>query len=592
MKRVLTIGLGAVLLMAGSAAGAAGPAEDESRVPPRETAAPAPPAILTAEQQAGYRAIFSAIRAEKWADARLLIDGMTPGVLHPVVRAELYTARNSPKVELPDLLALLNEAPELPQAEQIGRLAKLRGAASLPGLPQQQRLVWYDAPPSRQRARALSDAASERLAEAMKPFIKADDGHSARALLDQNRAALTPETLTEWQQKVAWIFYAAGDDANAAIMAAEASRGTGAWQVQGDWVLGLASWRGGDCRTAQGAFERVGRNAPDVEMRSAGLYWATRADIACGEPQRVQPRLQSAAQYAETFYGLLARQALGLEDSRGQSAVLATLPLGDLERRANVRVAAALMQIGEGKLADAVLRHQARIGPAREHAALISLAGALDLPQTQLWLCHNGPAGISLVAQARYPAPKWQPMGGWRVDKALVYAHTLQESRFNPEVVSPAGAFGLMQVMPAAAVDVGRQKGVVIDRADLARPAVNMEVGQTYLEQLRDRPFTGGLLPKVIAAYNAGPTPVESWNVTTRSNGDPLLYIESIPYWETRGYVMTVMRNYWMYEQHEGRQSASRSALSQGMWPRFPGMPGATAVRVDVPSRGRVAGAN
>jgi hypothetical protein len=85
---------------------------------------------------------------------------------------------------------------------------------------------------------------------------------------------------------------------------------------------------------------------------------------------------------------------------------------------------------------------------------------------------------------------------------------------------------------------------------------------------------------EVIAAYNAGPTPVAAWNGLTRDNGDPLLYIESIPYWETRGYVMTVLRNYWMYEQQEGRKSVSRAALAQGLWPRFPGLPGAPAVKV------------
>jgi hypothetical protein len=66
----------------------------------------------------------------------------------------------------------------------------------------------------------------------------------------------------------------------------------------------------------------------------------------------------------------------------------------------------------------------------------------------------------------------------------------------------------------------------------------------------------------------------------TRDNGDPLLYIESIPYWETRGYVMTVLRNYWMYESQDGRPSASRAALAQGLWPKFPGLPGAPAVKV------------
>jgi hypothetical protein len=93
---------------------------------------------------------------------------------------------------------------------------------------------------------------------------------------------------------------------------------------------------------------------------------------------------------------------------------------------------------------------------------------------------------------------------------------------------------------------------------------------------------TGGLLPKVIAAYNAGPRPVGDWNAIVHDNGDPLLYIESIPYWETRGYVTTVLRNYWMYEAQGGKKaSTSRTALSQGMWPRFPGLPGAVAVRMN-----------
>ena len=62
------------------------------------------------------------------------------------------------------------------------------------------------------------------------------------------------------------------------------------------------------------------------------------------------------------------------------------------------------------------------------------------------------------------------------------------------------------------------------------------------------------------------------WNAIVKDGGDPLLYIESIPYWETRGYVTTVMRNYWMYEAKDGRlQSPSRAALAQGKWPKFPG---------------------
>jgi soluble lytic murein transglycosylase len=284
------------------------------------------------------------------------------------------------------------------------------------------------------------------------------------------------------------------------------------------------------------------------------------------------------------LYGLLARQALGLpvDHPRPQRV---TSDWARLERRPNIRVAAALVEIGEDDAADRVVRQQARIGDPGEFANLIRLTETLDLPATVVWLAHNMPQGVSATPDTRYPMPNWTPDTGWRIDKALVYAHTLQESGFRTKVRSPAGAYGLMQIMPAAATDYMRERGIAVDQEALSRPSTNIDIGQRHIEKLRDMGLTGGLLPKVIAAYNAGPRPVGEWNGMVRDNGDPLLYIESIPYWETRGYVVTVLRNYWMYEaQGNKTNSPSRVALAQGMWPRFPGLPGASAVRMTTQS--------
>ncbi|MES2987257.1 MAG: lytic transglycosylase domain-containing protein [Pseudomonadota bacterium] len=540
------------------------------------------PDQLDASQRSGYRTVFASMRQAKWQDAQIQLDSMKTGPLHAIARAELYTAKNSPKVELPPLMALLAEAPELPQAEQIARMASTRGATSLPSLPQAQRLVWYDGAPVRQRARTVSsDNAATEIALAIQPYVKADDGVQAEALVERLGVNLTPDSATEWRQKVAWIYYVSGDDSNARRVAERATQGSGNWVAQADWVSGLAAWRQQDCERATVSFDRVSTRAADTELRSAGLYWGSRAEMACGHPERVSMKLRAASQYGETFYGLLAKQALAIEDRPGRGETFVAEDWKMLQRRPNVRVAAALVEIGENRLADEVIRYQAKLSAnATEHAALTKLAGRLSLPATQLWLSHNGPSGATVQVAARYPAPNWSPDGGWRVDKALVFAHTLQESRFNAEIRSAAGAMGLMQVKTGAATDVGRRKGVTYAASDLTKPSVNMEIGQSYLEQLRDGSFTGGLLPKVIAAYNAGPTPVTLWNAMSRDGGDPLLYIESIPYWETRGYVMTVLRNYWMYENQEGRKSSSREALTQGLWPKFPGLPGATSVKI------------
>ncbi|WP_228275293.1 lytic transglycosylase domain-containing protein [Stakelama tenebrarum] len=552
------------------------------------------PDQLNADQRRQYAEVFAAIRGQRWEDAQQLLDAMRPGILHPIARAELYTAAGSPRVELQPLLALLEQAPELPQAGQLSRLADLRGATTTPSLPREQSLRWFNGAPVRQRLRSIStNSTTTEVILAMQPYIKADDGAGAEALLGQFAPDLPADALTEWQQKVAWIYYAANDDANARRMAAQAQQGVGDFAALGDWVQGLAAWRQGDCEGAAEAFNAVSVRAGDGEMRSAGLYWLSRADMACGHPERVAPSLKAAAQYGETFYGMLAQESLGISDRAAGGEAYVVQDWRSLERYPNIRVAAALIEIGENGLADEVLRHQARLETAEDHPALVRLAGRLNLPETQLWLSHNAPSGTPAAELARYPAPNWTPDGGWRVDRALVYAHTLQESRFRADVRSAAGAMGLMQVKQGAAIDISRDRGVNYANADLTDPSVNMEVGQSYLEQLRSSSFTGGLLPKVIAAYNAGPTPVSEWNATVRDNGDPLLYIESIPYWETRGYVMIVLRNYWMYERQEGKASASRAALAQGLWPRFPGMPGESAVRMSAaPGFSAASGAN
>ncbi|WP_242181969.1 lytic transglycosylase domain-containing protein [Sphingomonas sp. CARO-RG-8B-R24-01] len=593
-KKFLTVALalaGTAVFAPGAALAAGEPAGIETSV-----ARPAIPPQLDPEQRDGYRAVFAAIRDQRWLDAQLALDSMKPGPLHAIARAELVTAKGSPKADLDPLLKLLADAPELPQAKQIATMAASRGGIGLPPLPEARALIWIDGAPARKRARSIvaGDMTAAELAIKMQPLVKDDRGAEAQALLESTYG-LSQDSITEWQRKVAWMYYLAGDDNNARAMAAKASTGYGDFAVEAMWVGALAAWRQHDCVAAGTAFENVAARAGDTDLRSAGLYWAARADMQCGRPDRVEARLKNAAQYRETFYGLLARQALAIKEAPLPSSAKAFA--GDwqtLERRPNVRVAAALVEIGETGLADQVIKQQARIGNAAEYPALVRLTSALDLPSTLVWLSHNGPLGASPPLEARFPSPNWAPDGGWRVDKALVFAHALQESRFRTDVVSKAGAYGLMQVMPSAATDIARKQGRVFDRSALSRPGTNFEVGQSYLEQLRDQSCTNGLLPKVIAAYNAGPGPVQLWNLQARDDGDPLLYIESIPYWETRGYVTTVLRNYWVYETQTGRKaSVSRSALAQGLWPRFPGLPGAPAVRLSSSnSRQAVASAN
>jgi len=552
----------------------------------RTAAAKVPPQLTAAERDT-YRAVFAAMRQGNWADANAKLDAMPDGLLTPLARAELYLSKDSPRAELGSLVALIANSPDLPEGPQLALLAKKRGGDALPELPVQRDMIRLARAPQRSHARTnASDAAAATLGAQVVPLIKDDRPSDAEALLLAAQDMLTPEARTEWQQRIAWSYFLTGDDVSARRLADPARVNGGDWAVQADWVAGLAAWRQHDSPAASQAFVSVGSRASDAEMRAAGLFWAARSDMASGHPDKVQSRLRTASHLPETFYGLLANAALGTAAPAPDGRI--DLIAGDwdhLSSHLNARRAAALAEIGETTLADEVLRYQARIGEVKDHEALLHLAARLNLPSAQIWLAQNGPAGARVSASARYPAPAWVPQGGWRVDKALVYAHTLQESQFRTDALSPAGARGLMQVLPSTAQLIARRQGQTVDTADLYQPAVNMAYGQAYLEQLRDTSGTGGLLPKVIAAYNAGPGSVMKWNDRARDRGDPLLFIESIPYVETRGYVTIVLRNYWMYQREAGDTSQSLRAMAQYLWPRFPGLPGKTAIRID-PVRG------
>jgi len=530
------------------------------------SAQPAPTVLDSSEKQA-FTAIYQAIKAQKWDEAEKLIDKAPQGPMAAMARAEYYLAPNSPKVDAERLQALLQSAPYLPQAEQLAAMAKKRGADALPDRPGIRRFSWLGGAPKRDLP---ANAASDSLRSEFQVFIKNDDPASAERLLESKANDLTTDALTELRYRIAWSYYIENDDLSAKRLAGVARAAGGEWATQASWAYGLASWRLKDYAAAFEAFDSVARLASNDDLKAAGLFWSARAAMAAKQPQQVQPRMQYAAKLPETFYGLLASESLGMEPIAKKAAKISKLDWNALKDQENAVLAVALTEVGQTKLADEALRHQAKIGDARQHANLAQLAGSLNLASTQYWMGHYGPSRDQSNAMARYPMPNWEPTGGWRVTPSLVYAHALQESTFRTDVVSPAGARGLMQVRPGTAQDIARARGNSFIASELDRPSVNLEYGQSYLEKLRDMPSTGGLLPKVIAAYNAGPTPLARWNMEIRDNGDPLLFVESIPYWETRGYVSIILRNYWIYEMRENKASGSLKGLAQYLWPNFP----------------------
>ncbi|MEO0589841.1 MAG: lytic transglycosylase domain-containing protein [Pseudomonadota bacterium] len=541
------------------------------------------PTILSENERARFQSLFAAIDGQDWESVETLLDETKGGVLHQIALAEYYTHAKSPKISAERIADWFSDGVHLPQSRQLGRMGAKRGLAYLPEFPSEQSLRYLNAAAKRIRPRSVNDGSMPDAIRAnILGEIKNDNPLGAYDALIEVDEKLSPEARAEWRQRVAWSFYIENDDANALALAETVAEGSGAWVAEGEWVAGLAAWRLGFCALSTEAFASSAAASTNIELTSAAHYWAHRALIRCREPGKAQTHLMAAAQFGDTLYGMLASDQLGLDPvDQGPGDAFTASDWQTLSARPNVRVAAALMEVGREAWADEVLRHEAKIGGARGYQSLARLARELGLPSTQLFMAHNAPYGTQTDTSLRYPIASWRPKTGWRVDPALAFAHALQESNFRASAVSPANARGLMQIMPGTARDHNRSLNLGASYADLNDPEINLTYGQRHLEMLRDAQATQGKLPKIMAAYNAGLTPVGRWNSEIRDFDDPLLWMESIPYWETRGYVAIVMRNYWMYERAAGLPSPSRRALAQGQWPEFPAAATVRTARVE-----------
>lgn len=135
----------------------------------------------------------------------------------------------------------------------------------------------------------------------------------------------------------------------------------------------------------------------------------------------------------------------------------------------------------------------------------------------------------------------------FNVPSELIYSIMRQESSFDPLARSPADAFGLMQLIPEMAKRAEGHAGLKIgSHEDLYTPEVNIPLGAAFVRDLLDR-WQGAFIPTV-ASYNASDKAIAGW-LRTRYHGDVLVFIEDIPYEETRNYIKLVMRNYISYRR-------------------------------------------
>ena len=376
--------------------------------------------------------------------------------------------------------------------------------------------------------------------------------------------------LAHWT--VARGYFGAGNYSRALALAGRAATRSGDAVPEMHWIAGLSAWRLGQVQVAACHFSALA-DAPSTlpGERSRAAFWAARAYLVDFRPQLAQHYLEIAAD-GRDFYALVARTVLGRSIAYDwqQIGLKDSLP-PVLLRFPGAQRALALGQVGEFDRAEQEIRKLAARAPADVMVGLIGLAQSLDLPAAQMRLAQSLESSEgSPHFGALYPVPTWQPVNGYTVDRALVYAIMRAESAFDPAAESQAGAQGLMQVMPETARDLAA-RGVleVSAQNDLFEPETSIQFGQAYLEYLLQWSPIGGNLIYVAAAYNAGPGRIARWREQLDSNNDPLLFLESIPMREPRIYVKKVLTNLWTYRARLGQPQPSLQALAHNHWPVY-----------------------
>lgn len=361
---------------------------------------------------------------------------------------------------------------------------------------------------------------------------------------------------------------------------------SGARSPSGWWIAGLASWQLNDVVSAAKYFSLMSEcncGLP-AEERSAAAFWAYRAELSLGNRRDAARFLSVAAHYPNSFYGQIAESVMTTSPVLQASAVQ-PIPAEQWRKAAADKDLHLVMALSAVNKSDEAKKIFYRLSAQRLEVKHVvqQLGQALEFSLLPTDLAQKS-SDKSYAARrfSNYPVPAWHRSLQSKSDKALVLAIVRQESGFNPRAGSPVGAKGLMQLMPATAASLlgSREMEVRVATSDdydaysympdyssnLYDVGLNLRLGQNYVKRLAGMSFIKGNIVLLAASYNAGPKPVEEW-LASDTLKDPLLFIESIPYGETRGYVKNVLRNYWVYQHLLNQPVTSAGKIAEGVWP-------------------------
>lgn len=544
--------------------------------------------IVSETDVSRYRVIFDLQKNGEWQAADKIIATLDVGNLLGHVYAQRYLHPTKYRSKYRELRAWLEKYSDHPHASRIYKLALRRKPknANLPKKPivRQKsrpfigkRYLGYLTYNPRKRLKSIDRQERRKILRQMRYYSRKGWTKSYKNLIKNSRSKklLHAGQLDRAKAGLAAGYYADGRDQWAYNWAKKAVDRSGKYLPEAHWVAALSAWRLARFKTSHMHFVAVSKSAyASPWLISAGAFWAARASIKIRKPMFYTRHLEIASAYPRTFYGILARRLLGL-------AVKYNWVPPPLEKQALHELAAApggqraisLLQIGEDELAEGELNLLFQISKPELARAMVAVVDRANMPSLAMRIGNLlVTSGSILFDSTTYPAPMLASKYANEYDRSLILALIRQESRFNPMAKSRRGARGLLQLMPRTASFVARDrklKGSKKNRDALFDPETNLSLGQKYINILMNDKAVKGDLFRMLAAWNGGPGNLNKWNREVNYNGDPLLFIESLPSKETRIFIERVLTNYWIYQARFGNSNRSLDLVARGYWPAY-----------------------
>jgi soluble lytic murein transglycosylase len=320
-----------------------------------------------------------------------------------------------------------------------------------------------------------------------------------------------------------------------------------------------------DAAAAAPHFEAMTKHSTLPDSVTQANFWLGRARQALGDNEGATEAYKAAAKFGTVFYGQLAREALGEPSTEIREMPDWQVAEATFEANELVQAVRLLAANGHREMALPLLRSFANdFQTGGELLLAARLAQSLDSHHLTITIADTAERRGFPLDLFNFPEDGLPRTQLASTDVAAVYAVARQESRFQIDAVSSAGARGLMQLMPATAEETAGKLGVDYSKSRLTSDAeYNALLGSTYLKAQLER-FDDSLI-LAAAAYNAGGGNANKWMRTfgdPRSDTiDPVVWIELIPVLETRTYVKRVVGNYLVYRARFGKDDISISEV-------------------------------